>query len=516
MLDDLRLLARPLRQLLTQLAAFFAARGVVAYAQGGFLRDALLGARTATSTSRSTATRASPAAPSRTPSAATTSTSAKRCAGQRPRLPAHDLQIDLPRCAAALEDDLRARDYTVNALAAPLAEAAAGSAAADRPDRRPRRPCGAASSVSWRAGARRRPAAPFARRSPRCAARFRGRACDRRSDPQARRASTGCRARAAARRTDAHLRAAQRRRRPPSPRRLALLDVLLPEAACRGVEQPKEHHHDVLGHSFAAVEALDMLHAEIEPDRRAERARCGASSGRISTGGSPARLLSRGDRPRTPRLARSSSSPPSCTTSASPRRSPSKSPAASASSATRNAGAEIARRILRRLRFSARETGLVRGWSTPTCARCCSPEGPAHGKRAVYRLFRDTADAGLDVLFLSLADHLGTVGPRADLDGWRRHVGFATCSPTAPATKPRRHPPLPVNGDDLMAAFDLPPGHKVGELLNLIREAHAAGEVDTKEEAIALARDASLTADFHIDPRRPKSHVSCSPTRLLL
>ena len=49
---------------------------------------------------------------------------------------------------------------------------------------------------------------------------------------------------------------------------LALLDVLLPEmAACRGVEQPKEHHHDVLGHSFAAVEALDMLMTDDEPAR---------------------------------------------------------------------------------------------------------------------------------------------------------------------------------------------------------------------------------------------------------
>ena len=33
----------------------------------------------------------------------------------------------------------------------------------------------------------------------------------------------------------------------------------------RGVEQPKEHHYDVLGHSLAAVGALDMLLGEQRP-----------------------------------------------------------------------------------------------------------------------------------------------------------------------------------------------------------------------------------------------------------
>ena len=49
-------------------------------------------------------------------------------------------------------------------------------------------------------------------------------------------------------------------------------------------------------------------------------------------------------------------------------------------------------------------------------------------------------------------------------------------------------PPALVNGYDLMRELELGPGPYVGELLESIREAAAAGEVTTREEAVALAR----------------------------
>ena len=51
--------------------------------------------------------------------------------------------------------------------------------------------------------------------------------------------------------------------------------------------------------------------------------------------------------------------------------------------------------------------------------------------------------------------------------------------------------PAPLlSGRELMAALDLAEGPKVGELLQLIQEAQAAGEVDTAAGAVALAREA--------------------------
>lgn len=51
-------------------------------------------------------------------------------------------------------------------------------------------------------------------------------------------------------------------------------------------------------------------------------------------------------------------------------------------------------------------------------------------------------------------------------------------------------PPRLIRGDELMAALKLSPGPLVGQLLEVVREAQAAGEIRTREEALALAERA--------------------------
>ena len=50
-------------------------------------------------------------------------------------------------------------------------------------------------------------------------------------------------------------------------------------------------------------------------------------------------------------------------------------------------------------------------------------------------------------------------------------------------------PPL-VDGNEVMRALGLPPGEEVGRLLNLVREAQLDGEIKSKQEALALAKEA--------------------------
>jgi hypothetical protein len=45
-----------------------------------------------------------------------------------------------------------------------------------------------------------------------------------------------------------------------------------------------------------------------------------------------------------------------------------------------------------------------------------------------------------------------------------------------------------IDGDDIMDKFDLAPGPLVGRLLATIHEAHASGEISTREEALALVQ----------------------------
>jgi len=112
-------------------------------------------------------------------------------------------------------------------------------------------------------------------------------------------------------------------------------------------------------------------------------------------------------------------------------------------------------------------------------------------RRAVYRYFRDTGDAGVDTVILSLADHLATWGPHLREGRWSRRLDMAELMLYHYFERHEQtvHPELPVDGNDLMRSLDLEPGPEVGRLLDLLREAVAAGEVDTPQEALALARE---------------------------
>ncbi len=153
-------------------------------------------------------------------------------------------------------------------------------------------------------------------------------------------------------------------------------------------------------------------------------------------------------------------------------------------------GAAMVRRILRRLRFGAREVELgqviVRHHLRPRWLA----KQERISNRAVYRYFRDTKDAGVDIVLLALAD-LMAHHPQVDVDELQRQLLVTRRLLTAYYEERQVvEPPPLVRGDDLMAEFGLEEGPLIGELLEAIREAQAAGQVSTREEALALAREA--------------------------
>ncbi len=111
-------------------------------------------------------------------------------------------------------------------------------------------------------------------------------------------------------------------------------------------------------------------------------------------------------------------------------------------------------------------------------------------RRAIYRFFRDTKDVGVDILLLSLADHLATHGPDLDQNRWVGRLGLIEEMFTAYFMRREEIvlPPPLIDGHALMTALNLRPGKQIGALLEAIREAQAAGEVTTKEEALELAK----------------------------
>jgi len=154
-------------------------------------------------------------------------------------------------------------------------------------------------------------------------------------------------------------------------------------------------------------------------------------------------------------------------------------------------GARQAADWMRQFRFSRAETEfittVVRAHLRP--AHLAETPGGVTG-RAAYRFFRATGEAGVEVVLLALADHLAIWGPNLEPQRWarRRAAAHALLEYFFHRSQGTVAPPPLVNGRDLMRELNLSEGPEVGRLLEAIREAQAAGEVTTREEALALAR----------------------------
>jgi len=154
-------------------------------------------------------------------------------------------------------------------------------------------------------------------------------------------------------------------------------------------------------------------------------------------------------------------------------------------------GAAIAAHALRRLRFSGEEVALVRT-AVAHHLRLLHLSGvEAVTRRAVYRFFRDAGATGVDVTLLSLADHLGAHKDTLDSAEWQRALDVAAALLEGYFRRRQEmiSPPKLISGRDLMTAFGLSPGPRLGELLERVREAQAEGQVSTRREAMALVQE---------------------------
>jgi poly(A) polymerase len=152
-------------------------------------------------------------------------------------------------------------------------------------------------------------------------------------------------------------------------------------------------------------------------------------------------------------------------------------------------GAAMTVSILERLRFSNREIRLVESlvYHHLRPAQMANDELPT--QRAIYRYFRDTGEAGIDILFLALADYLASRGPLASMEEWKKHCQLINYILTEHDKQQAKILPVElIDGRDIMNKFDLAPGPLIGKLLTIVNEAHASGELSTREEALALVR----------------------------
>ena len=270
---------------------------------------------------------------------------------------------------------------------------------------------------------------------------------------------------------------------------LGLLTAVIPELAqAKGVNQPKEHFWDVFDHSIQTVAATDFVLRQGDWQYANEEVLAVAPWSVVLaehfdlevSSGSTRRLLLK-----LAALLHDIAKP--------------QTKAIDNSGRIRflghaREGAAITADILERLRFSGKEIKLVeimvRYHLRPM--QMAHDGLPSH--RAIYRYFRDTGDTGIDILFLSLADHLATRGPHLNLASWQEHAQMVDYVLAQRFQEESLVvPPKLVDGHDLINIFGMSPGPKIGQILETVREAQATGELTNRQEALSYIREHLLT-----------------------
>lgn len=276
-----------------------------------------------------------------------------------------------------------------------------------------------------------------------------------------------------------------------------LLTVLFPELyAGRGMLQPSPHYWDVLEHSLQCVGALERLATALQADPYDW-----LSEGIAATPADRADLLMvrtllyeaeqqhifsfaelQTPRMKLATLLHDIGKPPTLTVDANGVHHFYNHP---------HVGAPIASNIMCRLSASTQDRRLAQ----LVAAHHMRPgqlgqDGNAVTPRAIRRYFVDLGPTGILVALFSLVDHLATLGPQPRTAAWTRHLSVV-CLLLTRYIRERATilPPRLLKPDELISRLKLRPGPLVGQLLEILAEAQTDGAIHSREEALLLARE---------------------------
>ena len=270
----------------------------------------------------------------------------------------------------------------------------------------------------------------------------------------------------------------------PDPlRALALLDeleltaVVLPEVeALRGVEQGPNHHLDVLGHTLAVLERTLEVEADLERFA-GER----AADARALLAEPLADEMSRGTALRFGALFHDIAKP----------QTKGERDGWVTFVGHDSVGAEVIGGICRRLRASGKLTRHLQALTLHHLRLGFMVHEKPLPPRRVHEYLRATEPVAADVTLLTVADRLSARGggPFATEEAIQAHLDLARQMLDAALDWHRDGPPAPLlRGDELASELGIAPGPELGDLMAELEAAQYAGEVSTREQAIERAR----------------------------
>jgi putative nucleotidyltransferase with HDIG domain len=259
---------------------------------------------------------------------------------------------------------------------------------------------------------------------------------------------------------------------------LGITAAVLPEIeALSGIEQSRYHHLDVHGHTLEVLAHTIALQAD-----PAEVLGCTELAGPVAglLGEPLADELTRGEALRWGALLHDAAKPLTGAVR----------PDGRITFFDHDArGAELARSVLERLRASERLRAHVAALVRHHLRLGFLVHEPQPlARRTVFDYLQTTSPVEVDVTLLSAADRLATRGDRA-AESIDAHMRLARPM-LADALRWRADgsPPPLWRGDELASALEIPTGPRLGEILRELSAAQYAGEVSTREQALVHAR----------------------------
>ena len=265
---------------------------------------------------------------------------------------------------------------------------------------------------------------------------------------------------------------------------LGAIAVVLPELeALRGVEQNRFHHLDVHGHTLEVLDRVVELTTGSGPGIAELEAAVGERRRevRLLLAEPLADGLTRGEALRWGALLHDAAKPLT--------REVREGDGRVTFMGHDARGAELARAVLARLRASERLRGHVAALVRHHLRLGFLVHEPQPlARRTVFAYMRACCPVEADVTLLSIADRLATRGDRAQ-ESVQAHLDVAR-GLLAEALRWRAEgPPRPLlRGDELASSLGIPTGPRVGELLEELAAAQYAGEVATRAQALGYAR----------------------------
>jgi putative nucleotidyltransferase with HDIG domain len=154
-------------------------------------------------------------------------------------------------------------------------------------------------------------------------------------------------------------------------------------------------------------------------------------------------------------------------------------------------GARMIAGLCRRLRTSRRLSTHLQGLAMNHLRLgFLVHERPLPGRR-VYEYLRATEPVGADVTLLTVADRLSARGEGvlASEEMIEAHLSLVReILPAALDWHRDGAPPPPLDGDELSAELGIAPGPELGRILEELRAASFAGEIEGREQALGAAR----------------------------